>query len=54
MAKVLVKANGEKSFPACPWSEKTGIKATMMIRIAKNMAGPTSLEAFKIALVLPS
>ncbi len=50
MAKVLVKAKGEKSFPACPLKEKTGIKATTIMRMAKKMAEPTSFEAMSRVL----
>ncbi|MBA7704042.1 hypothetical protein ES703_112840 [subsurface metagenome] len=52
MAKVFVKAKGEKSFPACPLKEKTGIKATTIMRIAKKMAEPTSFEAMSTVLSL--
>ncbi len=45
MTKVLVKASGRKSRPACPVSVKTGRKLTAMMSSEKKMAGVTSRAA---------
>ncbi len=49
MPKVLVKASGWNSRPACPLSVKTGRKATAMMSSEKKMAGVTSRLAAVMA-----
>ena len=54
MEKVLVKASGENSRPSCASSVNTGRNETVMISSEKNSAGPTSLQAARIALARSS
>ena len=44
IARLLVKARGQKSLPSIPLRAKTGMKDRIMITTEKNMGGPTTLE----------
>ena len=53
MAKVLAKASGWKSLPACPPRAKTGTKARMMIAIALQLGlDPVDLKLTTAVLLL--
>ncbi len=48
MAKVLAKASGWNSLPSSPTSVNTGMKARMMISMAKKMGRPTCCAASSV------
>ena len=52
MAKVFVKASGEKSSPSCPSSAKIGKNETTMSARAKKIGLPTSWEDFTMMSIL--
>ena len=48
IAKVLVKASGWNILPSIPVSANTGMKARMMMTIAKKIGRPTSFAALSV------